>query len=162
MKRDPKLYCLLLLLICVPVVLKSNDSIQSQAPLLAADNHILIEGTINGKKAFFLLDTGASYTVLHSKSAKYFNYQIFQSPTSKRKSAGVNSNSTSQRNIAIDVMLNIGQPGIKQAYFTQNLTPVVNHIYSISKIRIAGIIGTDFLKRYGCRVDFGNKLLVFS
>ena len=29
-------------------------------------------------------------------------------------------------------------------------------------VLIVGIIGTDLLKRYGCRVDFGNKLLKFN
>jgi len=138
----------------------NSDSI-TEVGLFSVDNHLLIKGKLNGKNAYFLLDTGASCTVLHSKLAKHYKYQIFQS-LSSRKSIGVNGGSNNKRNTAIDVDLYIGQPTITQAYFTQNLSALNEHIYRISKIRIAGIIGSDLLKRFGCGVDFGNKLLKFN
>ena len=140
----------------------ANDSIETKVDLLPADNHFLIKGKINGKNAYFLLDTGASYTVLHSKSAKHFDFNIFQSSSNNRNSTSINNKASFKRDTAIDVMLDFGQPSYKQAYYSQNLTPVINHVFSISKIRITGIIGTDLLKQYGCTVDIGNKVLRFN
>ncbi|GJM29536.1 MAG: hypothetical protein DHS20C17_21710 [Cyclobacteriaceae bacterium] len=137
-----------------------NDSIEVQIDMLPAKNHFLIRGEINGKRAYFLLDTGASYTVLHRKSAKYYNFQLFPLKTKHNGTIGVNPSTRVERSAAINVLLDFGQSTFKQSYTAQDLTPVVDHVYKISKIRIAGIIGSDFLKRYACSVDLGNKMLV--
>ena len=167
MKRGILLLAILIALVSSPTLasdpfIPSNkDSIERKVDLLPADSHFVIKGKINGKKAYLLVDTGASYTVLHSKSAKRFDYKIFKPLSLKPNSTGINVNSSQKIKTAIDVVLEFGQPPFKQAYYSQDLTPVISYIFKISKIRISGIIGTDLLKQHGCTVDIGNKVLRF-
>ena len=165
-----RLFCLVVVLILTvwhPIFSKgieeaSGDSLRQSIHLLAAGNHLVLKGYLNGKSTHFLLDTGASYTVLHSKLSKYFSFELFELPSRNRVAAGVNSNSIQKSFSAINVTLQIGQAGVlKQSYLVQDLTPVVDHIFRSSHVRISGIIGTDFLKKLGCQIDFAQGVLRF-
>ena len=44
--------------------------------LFYAGNYLMVECQLNGKSAYFMIDTGASYTVLNSKSSKWYDFQV--------------------------------------------------------------------------------------
>ncbi len=127
--------------------------------LFASGNCLMLKCQLNGKPAYFLIDTGASFTILHSKSAKSYGFDVLERKGLKTTGFG---GSASTAKIAIGADLEFNHRKLSMGYLAQDLTKMIRLIQSSTNIRIAGIIGTDLLKRYGCRVDFGNKVLVLS
>jgi len=127
--------------------------------LFKAGDYLMIKCQLNGKPAYFLIDTGASFTVLHSKLAKSYSFDVLERKGLQTIGFG---GSTSAIQITIGADIEFKNKKLFMGYLAQDLSKMIRLIQSSSKIRIAGIIGTDLLKRYGCRVDFRNKLLVFN
>ena len=126
--------------------------------LFKAGNYLMLKCQLNGKPAYFLIDTGASFTVLNSKSAKSFGFDVLERKGLQTTGFG---GSTSAIQITIGADIEFKNKKLSMGFLAQDLTKMIRLIQSSPNIRIAGIIGTDLLKRYGCRVDFGKKLLVF-
>jgi predicted aspartyl protease len=131
----------------------------SYVNLFKAGNYLMLKCQLNGKPAYFLIDTGASFTVLNSKSAKSFGFDVLERKGLQTTGFG---GSTSAVQITIGADIEFKNKKLSMGFLAQDLTKMIRLIQSSTKVRIVGIIGTDLLKRYGCRVDFGNKLLVFS
>ena len=142
---------------------KDARSVATHAPLKTvtlfnAGNYLMLECELNGKSAYFMVDTGASFTVLHSKFARLYSYQVLERKGQQTTGFGGNQSTVE---IAIGANLNIGDREISMGYLSQDLTKMIRLIQQQSNVRIAGIIGTDLLKRLGCSVDLGNKVLSF-
>jgi len=127
--------------------------------LFKAGNYLMLKCQLNGKPAYFLIDTGASFTVLNSKSAKNYNFDVLERKGLKTTGFG---GSTSAIQITIGADVEFKNKKLSMGFLAQDLTKMIRLIQSSTKLRIVGIIGTDLLKRYGCSVDFGNKVLKFS
>jgi predicted aspartyl protease len=140
-----------------------NDSTATETSsyvnLFKAGKYLMLKCQLNGKPAYFLIDTGASFTILNSKSAKSYGFDVLERRSQQTTGFG---GSESNVKIAIGAELDFEGKGVSMGFLAQDLTKMIRLIQSSTKLRIVGIIGTDLLKRYGCRVDFGNKLLVFS
>ncbi len=127
--------------------------------LFKAGDYLMIKCSLNGKPAYFLIDTGASVTVLNSKSTKNYNFDVLERKGLQTTGFG---GSTAGVQIAFGADIEFNNKKISMGFLAQDLTKMIRLIQNSTKLRIVGIIGTDLLKRYGCRVDFGNKLLKFN
>jgi hypothetical protein len=118
----------------------------------------VIEGKINGKRAFFIVDTGASCSLLNEQSAKYYGFKY--RPRSDEQVYGLNGQA--KINLAFDYEIQLGTISIKQAVFrTRHLSELATIIRQNDHIDIAGIIGADILKRYGMTIDFNTNTVCF-
>jgi len=127
--------------------------------LFTSGNYLMLRCQLNGKPAYFLIDTGASFTILHSKSAKSYNFDVLERRSQQTTGFG---GSAATVKIAIGANLEFSHRKISMGFLAQDLSKMITLIQSSSKLRIVGIIGSDLLKRYGCRADLKNKLLKFS
>lgn len=121
----------------------------------------IIKTTLNGKKAYFLIDTGSDITVLHSKRAERFDFQPLIASSQKLQAMGFNGDRHTVYK-ATDVKLVIGTMPIKALYKTYDLSGVVRSIHNRVGIDVAGIIGSDVMKRYGFIIDYQKQTIAIK
>jgi len=118
----------------------------------------VIEGKINGKRAFFIVDTGASCSLLNEQSSHRYGFKY----RARSDEQVVGLNGQAKINLAFDYDIQLGAVSLKQAVFrTRHLAELANIIRANDHIDIAGIIGADILKRYGMVVDFNSNTVYF-
>jgi hypothetical protein len=142
-------------------LMKATPSQKFEAKLLPAGEHLLLRTQLNGQKAYFLIDTGASCSVLHTKAAKYFGYDITRN---KGKSAGGTAGfgrSTPSPPIVINANLEIGPHKINRAYLAKDLTSIRIFISKQTAFKIVGILGTDMLKILQAKLDLRHRVLTY-
>ncbi|GJM29534.1 MAG: hypothetical protein DHS20C17_21690 [Cyclobacteriaceae bacterium] len=97
--------------------------------------------------------------MLHRKFAKLYGLQVFERKGQQTTGFG---GSQSIVEIAIGVRIELCEQMVHMGFLAQDLSKLARLIDQNSNVSIAGIIGTDLLKRLGCSVDIGNKILRWS
>jgi hypothetical protein len=142
---------LLLLVGCIPVDQIGSVNIDTTC------NLCIVEGEINGKKTYFLMDTGAGLTTVDINQAKHFG---FTSTPSDLSVSGFNNNVA-----AIEQAVGITSIKIKEVditgdiIYTTNMSNLVKHIQQCANKRISGIIGVPIIKRHRLVIDLTNNKL---
>jgi len=116
----------------------------------------IVEATLNGKKAYFLLDTGSDITILNKNDTQQYGFHTLVREGEKHEAVGIGGK-TSTLTSAYDVYLELGSTRIITAYLTYDMSDIVKNISKSSGIEITGIIGSDVMKRYGIVIDYKNK-----
>ena len=139
----------------------ANENPIKEVNLLPAGKYMLVKTRLNDKKAYFLVDTGASCSVLNTKSAKYFGFAI--SGKRGKNTGGTTSfgRSTQSTPVAINAILEIGPHKINRAYLAKDLSSIKGFISRKTALQIAGILGTDMLRILGARLDLQQHVLTF-
>ena len=123
---------------------------------LLKTNHFEMKATINGVKGRFILDTGASNTLVSETSFEQFKLKVEDSDV-KVTGAGA-SNMDSQ--VSKKNSLAIGKWKAERAVIVLfNLTHVNKGLSSLDVEPIDGIIGTDILKKAKAIIDYEKKYL---
>ncbi|WPP53275.1 aspartyl protease family protein [Catalinimonas niigatensis] len=117
----------------------------------------IVQVELNGKKAYFLLDTGSDLTVMHEDIADFYNFNI-KEMVIPLKVAGVDG-STGGMNRASNIELKLGELSILTPYFSYDLSSVIKYIQSKTFLTISGIIGSDVMVKYGFVIDYGEELV---
>ncbi len=120
--------------------------------------HIKIKAKINGKKAWLIVDTGASKTVLDFN--KVHNYIASDEITSvDHLSSGIGTNSM-ESNIATIEKLKLGACKIKkQIVAVLNLENVDFAYNQLDLPLVQGILGGDILKEYKAEINYKKQFL---
>ena len=130
---------------------------------LEHDNyHILVKGHFkDGVPSYWVIDTGASKTVLNKNLDKY--YELLESDNlDDYQSAGINQGMMETAvgkltYLRFDKLEIIGQ---KVALIDLNH---INEIYEkYTSFQIAGLIGGDILMRHQCKIDYAGKTIQFQ
>ncbi len=136
--------------------LKKKDYVSIKLKMLKS-GHFSLKGTINGVKATFILDTGASATVLDTNQAKQFKVENMQE--SEDPAAGLGGISMDKFEVE-DIEVTLGDFKIpSMQLFLVDLSHV-NSAFKNNKMRpVNGIVGADILKGYNAVIDYEtNKL----
>lgn len=118
--------------------------------------HLFLNLKVNGKKCRFLVDTGASHSVIDKS---YFEKQSGKKKleTVKQSTTGLHS-STDESHFGKLKEIVIGKLVIKHYHVAAIDLAHVNLTYSsIKKPKIHGILGSDILLKYKMIVDYGNE-----
>lgn len=120
--------------------------------------HIFIRGRINGKKARFLVDTGASRSVLDRNRLKRFfarSEEVLEKVD--KLSTGLGTNSM-ESNMALLPLLSFGRILIRRYHMAVLDLSHVNDSYAqLGLARIDGVIGGDILLRFQAVIDYRSK-----
>lgn len=142
---------------CAPAVLP-DASTSPRVPFTTIGMIPVIEGKINGKRAFFIVDTGASCSLLNEQAAHRYGFQY----RSRSDEQVVGLNGQAKINLAFNYDVQLGTVNLKQAIFrTRHLAELATIIRANDHIDVAGIIGADILKRYGMVIDFNSNTVYF-
>ncbi len=144
--------CVLMLLLCVSLpVFAQNEWVELPFSVDKQNNHVLVKLSMNGKEGTFLVDTGSTWTLADVK---------FLRLTVEIKKAQFDSVGAGGDGVGWTVDIKI--PNRRWTGYRV----YVMDLSAISKrydVKIDGIIGQDFLRRYDNVIfDYKSKKLVLS
>jgi clan AA aspartic protease (TIGR02281 family) len=118
--------------------------------------HHLVEVTLNGQAATFVVDTGANVTVLDAASADRFGL----APRLGLRGEAVGlGGSTGARQWSVDD-LRVGSVRVRQrTIVTTDLSQVTGALSRISDEPISGIVGQDVMKAHQAVIDVAGPTL---
>ncbi|HEY0149806.1 MAG TPA: retropepsin-like aspartic protease [Allosphingosinicella sp.] len=120
-----------------------------------ASGHHLIDVTVNGKEATFILDTGANASVVDASMAQRLSLPA------KGLAAGAYGlgGGMKAQQVRLERMA-IGSISIRQPrIMTSDLSQLVKVLGTLSKAPIAGIIGQDVMKEHRAVIDVARPIL---
>lgn len=124
--------------------------------------HLMLKGRLaDGAEAWWIVDTGASKTVFDRNQENYFELADKQNK-SDYQSAGINAGmvETKVGNIA---KLKFGTIKLKNLKVALIDLGHVNEIYQRYHDKpVVGLLGSDVMANYGCRIDYMNKTISFQ
>lgn len=122
-------------------------------------NLIIIKAHVNDKSANFIVDTGASISLLDKKQYKRYKFEYFVSADERLTGFGGRSRllTTSSVQFRLDGF------DLSATYrFNASDLGELNVALSDSDTRVLGIIGSDFLKNYHAIIDYENRKIYFK
>lgn len=116
---------------------------------------ILVEATLQGKKCYFILDTGSVNSVLDSREAELLTAVV---QTDREVMLGsVDSRQLRTRYVQVQELAIQGQ-----VYRELSLMPVdLSEVSKTLETRVSGIIGNDVLSQYTIAIDYKEKKIRF-
>ncbi len=121
--------------------------------------HIFVEGKIGRKPITFLIDTGASKSVIDQEFAKQF-FPDEQITKTDHLTTGLGANIPNSSFIRLH-RIRIGKNKIASTKFALLDLSIVNDAYASAGLEpVKAIIGGDILKKYGAVIDYANRLLL--
>jgi hypothetical protein len=118
----------------------------------------VIEGTLNGKRAFFIIDTGASVSLLDESVSDHFGFKVICRINHQVEGLG----GSARLSQAFNYRVQLGTLNIKNIQFhTKNMSDFVAVIRESENIDIAGIIGSDVFDRYKIAIDYRRNTISY-
>ncbi len=120
----------------------------------------IIKTEINGKTAYFLIDTGSSMTIINSSKLEKYDLETLKF-TSRRKAVGFNGNREWMLKVTNAEMRLDGQFSYDD-FYSMNLDLIAQSILKETNIKITGIIGTDLLRKHHCIINYNQRRLTIA
>lgn len=121
----------------------------------------IVRATLNDKAAWFIVDSGASATLINSAVAKHFGiserFNFYESRTEINGLGGTAAFESSFCKIEIGNLV-IHHPVLK----SRELNGLFQLISSREKLPITGILGSDILLQCGISLNYENKTLMYK
>ncbi|MGD1889135.1 MAG: aspartyl protease family protein [Cyclobacteriaceae bacterium] len=138
-----------------PAVLAQNE--YEVIEVIIMGDQPIVRGTINGKKAYLLLDTGADVSLLHSEDARHFGFSCHT--RNSLKGFQLTGLGASVKGLAgvYDMDLQLGSQIIRADYIAIDLSDIIRSLDSRLSVRINGIIGSKALRMHGFLIDYHHK-----
>lgn len=123
--------------------------------------HIFVEGKIMGMPIRFLIDTGASKSVVDQTFAETY-YKTSVITKTDHQTTGLGTNILNSNFIRLR-RIKINDQKIKSMQFALLDLKIVNDAYSQAGLgKVEAIIGGDILKKYNCVIDYKNGFISFD
>jgi hypothetical protein len=139
------------------VITDKSDTTSYQIRFISANKIPVIECVLNGKRAFFIVDSGASVSVLDLAQDDF--YKFYSVPLDE-EGAGYGGPARFYSVQGVRVM--VGSRLLKVQFRSQNLSSIVDLIKQHEGVRIAGILGSDVWKDLDAVIDYKKQLIVIQ
>ena len=113
----------------------------------------IIEAQVNGKKAYFLIDTGADISILNTDDAKKYGFKNLRMMGPDQVLTGLGS-STEEFWRASKANVKVGGHIIYARFYSVDIQNVIDSLFENTNIRILGILGSDVLMNYSMKIDY--------
>ena len=130
--------------------------INEQTPYvkLVSTRVAIIEGSLNGKKAYFLIDTGSTISLIDLSQKK--RYRFKESKILNRSLSGFGG-SLKQLRIIHKIEVKIQNKFISSTFIGAHLGKLTSKLGKSVGFEIVGILGSDIIDDYGLVIDYPNK-----
>jgi hypothetical protein len=114
----------------------------------------IVEGKINNRKAYFILDSGASISVLDETQSRKFNFDVEESSSEAAGYGGI-----AQFSSVYNADLELGGLPMTTNFKGQDLTAIIATMEASEGITISGIIGNDIMKPNKFIINFADETI---
>jgi hypothetical protein len=114
-----------------------------------------VEGELNGKQTYFLLDTGAGLTSVDLSQSKRFGF--YSADTDELIAGFTNDKTNAKMASGINSIKVNGIEVHDGIIYTNRMDNLVEYISACSHKTISGIIGAPLIKKYGLVIDLMNS-----
>jgi hypothetical protein len=131
----------------------TGDGTSAEVPFRFLERHIFLPVTIEGRTGLWVLDSGASSSVIDRQFAESLGLEL------SGEMLGQGAGNTVD--VAFATLPPFSVDGID---FEEQQVAVIDFVdlfRRIADIEVVGILGYDFLSRFVTRVDYANETLVF-
>jgi hypothetical protein len=150
------------------LILKINPSVPGRIPgfdfrgyrgipmYVSESFNLYVDGSVNGQKAKLMVDTGAFATLLHSRFVRRMKIPLRNTPF---RTSGVN---LKQRGVQIATIsrFTVGSMDMRDNDVgVINLEGLIHGGLLDASPPVAGLLGSEILRRYHAIIDFGTKTL---
>jgi hypothetical protein len=119
----------------------------------------IVKARLNNKNAWFIIDTGATLTILNETQAKHYGFSVHE-PRESKDIIGFSQSLKLSETSGCEIRL--GDLVIRhQVYRSEQMNAMFITIANREQIQIAGIIGSDILARYKISVNYNSKTLSY-
>ena len=118
--------------------------------------HHLVEVTLNGRKATFVLDTGANRSVLHAPYAKELG--IGEGMAVPAAAIGLGG-TMKARLVEVERIEIAGMPIRESRMMSADLSPLTRLLGPMSGGRVYGLVGQDVMKEHRAVIDVSRPIL---
>jgi hypothetical protein len=143
--------CMLLLSGCSPPEYTSTYIIDTSCEMS------IVEGELNGRKTYFLLDTGAGITTFDLNQSKQFGFNTVE--TDEEVGGFTNDRAKVRRATDIHSIKISGIELTGGTTYANNMCNLVRFIENCSHKTISGIIGAPIIRKHGLVIDLTNGRL---
>jgi hypothetical protein len=152
----------ILVLSCSPVRPVYENEEPRRVPFRTHGGIPLIQVKLNGKTAHFIVDTGASVSLLNEGEAEYFGFQTRRDePDQEICVTGLNGTTTANR--VSSCVLQLGTLTVKSHHFkSRDMVEFSKPFMEKEGIRLAGILGSDLMTYYHLQIDYKNHVISFK
>ena len=113
---------------------------------------------INGKKAYFLVDTGSDISVINSSLLKKYDLEEEKIYNNSRRAIGFDGGQSQVMKVK-NANVIISEFFTHESFYSMDLDKIATSIEAKTNIRIAGILGADVLLKYNCTIDYNQRQL---
>ena len=114
----------------------------------------IVEGRINNRKAYFILDSGASISVLDETQSHKFKFDVEESDDEAAGYGGV-----AQFSSVYNADIEMGGLNMVTKFKSQDLTAIVVIMEATEGVTISGIIGNDIMKPNKFIINFADETI---
>ena len=122
-------------------------------------NIIIVEAYVNNKWSKFIIDTGASVSLLDFTQSKKYNFSY--SVDADQRLTGFGGRSKLMRTSEVSFAIKGVMQDRSYSFSASDLSGL-NSILSRSQQRVLGILGNDFLESHGAIIDYQKKKLLIA
>lgn len=137
----------------------SDDEPNTSVDFEMYHNIIIVEAYVNSKWSKFIIDTGASVSLLDFTQSKKYNFSY--SVDTDHRLTGFGGRSRLMRTSEVSFALK-GAFRDRSFSFSASDLSGLNSILSKSQQRVLGILGNDFLESHGAIIDYQKKKLLMA
>jgi hypothetical protein len=131
-----------------------NDSTAVVVKFISANKIPVVEGTINGKLAYFIVDSGASLSVLDINQDRKFSFDSY--PINEEAEGYGGAAKFYQ---VLGVSVKVGGKYLHNQFRSQNLSNIVEIIRQNEGVYISGILGSDVWKDLDAVIDYKARTI---
>lgn len=128
------------------------EKIQSKS-----EKRLIVEGTVNGKAACFLVDTGASVGLMDYDQRKAYGLEVGKRFNGTIVGAGGEMRNVRHCNTFVDISGKL----IPQ-FLLADISPVVKSIKRETGIEVLGILSLPQMKMAGIQIDANDNLIMIE
>lgn len=124
--------------------------------------HLVLKSKLgNGREIFWIIDTGASKTVFDSNLKDCYEL-VKEGNHEQYQSAGISVGMV-ETQVGTISKLRLGKLKIRDLKVALIDLSHVNDIYrKYRDIQISGLLGSDVMKTFGCRIDYHSATITFQ
>ena len=121
-------------------------------------NILIIEGYVNERWAKFVVDTGASTSLLDQNQSKKYRFSYSVDP--EVRLTGFGGRTALMKTSS--VLFNLKGLSSSEYSFSASDLRGLNTILAQNNQKVLGIIGSDFLRHHGAIIDYSQNKIVFT